>query len=34
MPRVCAQLGILTQVLSLSDIPAHIIRVTRRRRRA
>jgi two-component system, chemotaxis family, protein-glutamate methylesterase/glutaminase len=34
MPRVCAQLGVLTHVLSLSDIPAHIIHATRRRRRA
>ncbi|PYX70187.1 MAG: chemotaxis response regulator protein-glutamate methylesterase [Acidobacteria bacterium] len=34
MPRVCAQLGVLTHVLSLSDIPAHVIHATRRRRRA
>jgi len=34
MPRVCAQLGVLTHVLSLSDIPTHIIHATRRRRRA
>jgi two-component system chemotaxis response regulator CheB len=33
-PRVCAQLGVLTHVLSLSDIPAYIIRATRRRRSA
>jgi two-component system, chemotaxis family, protein-glutamate methylesterase/glutaminase len=32
MPRVCAQLGVLTHVLSLPDIPACIIRATRRRR--
>ena len=34
MPRVCAQVGVLTHVLSRSDIPAHIIRATRCRRRA
>ena len=34
MPRVCAQLGVLTHVLSLSNIPAHVIHATRRRRRA
>ena len=34
MPRACAQLGVLTHVLSLSDIPAHIIHATRRSRRA
>ncbi len=34
MPRVCAQLGVLTHVLALSDIPAHVIHATRRRRRA
>jgi two-component system chemotaxis response regulator CheB len=34
MPRICAQLGVLTHVLSLPDIPACIIRATRRRRRA
>lgn len=34
MPRACAQLGILTRVWSLSDIPAQIIRLTRRRRHA
>jgi two-component system chemotaxis response regulator CheB len=34
MPRVCAQLGVLTHVLSLPDIPSHIIRATRRRRSA
>jgi len=33
MPRVRAQLGVLTHVLSLSDIPAYIIRATRRRQR-
>jgi two-component system chemotaxis response regulator CheB len=34
MPRVCAQLGVLAHVLSLPDIPAYIIRATRRRQRA
>lgn len=34
MPRVCAQLGVLTHVVSLLDIPAYIIRATHRRRRA
>jgi two-component system chemotaxis response regulator CheB len=34
MPRVCAQLGVLTQVLSLSEIPAQIIHATRHRQRA
>jgi two-component system chemotaxis response regulator CheB len=34
MPRVCAQLGVLTHVLSLPDIPAYIIRATGHRRRA
>ena len=34
MPRVCAQLGVLTHVLSLPDIPAYVIRATRRRRQA
>jgi two-component system chemotaxis response regulator CheB len=34
MPRVCAQLGVLTHVLSLLDIPAYIIRATHRRRLA
>ena len=34
MPKACAQLGILTQVLSLSDIPTQIMRATRHRRRA
>ena len=34
MPRVCAQLGVLTHVLSLLDIPTHIIHATRCRRRA
>ena len=33
MPRVCAQLGVLTHVMPLSDIPAQIIHATRRRRR-
>lgn len=34
MPRVCAQLGVLAQVLPLSDIPAQIIHAARQRRRA
>jgi two-component system chemotaxis response regulator CheB len=34
MPRVCAQLGVLTHVLSLPDIPAYVIRATGRRRQA
>lgn len=34
MPRVCAQLGVLTYVLSLSHIPVQIINATLRRRRA
>jgi two-component system chemotaxis response regulator CheB len=34
MPRVCARLGVLMYVLSLSDIPAFIIRATHHRRRA
>ncbi|HTT20566.1 MAG TPA: chemotaxis response regulator protein-glutamate methylesterase [Candidatus Sulfotelmatobacter sp.] len=34
MPRVCAQLGVLTRVLPLSDIPAHIVRASRWRRHA
>ena len=34
MPRVCAQLGVLRQVLSLSEIPAQLIHATRLRRHA
>jgi two-component system chemotaxis response regulator CheB len=34
MPRVCAQLGVLAHVSSLSDIPVQIINAARRRRRA
>ena len=34
MPRVCAELGVLTRVVSLSDIPAQILHATRYRRRA
>lgn len=34
MPRVCAHLGVLTRVLPLSDIPAHIVRASRWRRHA
>jgi two-component system chemotaxis response regulator CheB len=32
MPRACAQLGVLTHVLSLLDIPAQVIHATRCRR--
>jgi two-component system chemotaxis response regulator CheB len=34
MPRVCAELGILTRVLPLSQIPTHIVEATRFRRLA
>jgi len=34
MPRVCAQLGVLTHVVSLSNIPAQIIYAARCLRRA
>ena len=34
MPRACAELGILNRVVPLSQIPAHILRVTRSRKRA
>ena len=34
MPKACAQLGVLTHVLPLSEIPSHIIHAARRRRRA
>jgi len=34
MPRICAQLGVLTHVLALSDIPAQIIKAARHRRHA
>ena len=34
MPRTCAELGILTRVVPLCDIPAQIMQVTHRRRRA
>jgi len=34
MPRVCAELGILTHELSLKEIPAHIVAAALRRRRA
>jgi len=32
MPKACAQLGVLTRVLSLSDIPAQIVKAMRRRK--
>ena len=34
MPRVCAELGVLTRVASLSQIPAYILEATRSRRLA
>jgi two-component system, chemotaxis family, protein-glutamate methylesterase/glutaminase len=34
MPRSCAELGILTRVLPLADIPAQILELTRQRKRA
>jgi two-component system chemotaxis response regulator CheB len=34
MPRVCAELGILTRVVPLSQIPAQILKATRYRKRA
>jgi two-component system chemotaxis response regulator CheB len=34
MPRICAQLGVLTHVVPLSDIPGQIIYAARRLRRA
>jgi two-component system, chemotaxis family, protein-glutamate methylesterase/glutaminase len=34
MPRVCAEIGVLTRVVSLSDIPAQILRATLQRKRA
>jgi len=34
MPRVCAELNILTRVVRLSEIPEQIVRATRYRRRA
>jgi two-component system chemotaxis response regulator CheB len=34
MPRVCAELGILSRVVPLSQIPMQIVNATRRRRRA
>lgn len=34
MPRVCAQLGVLTHVWSLSDIPAQLALLTQRRMHA
>jgi two-component system, chemotaxis family, protein-glutamate methylesterase/glutaminase len=34
MPRACAELGVLSRVIPLSDIPVQILQATRRRRRA
>jgi two-component system chemotaxis response regulator CheB len=34
MPRVCAQLGVLSRVLPLSDIPYYLINATQRLMRA
>jgi len=34
MPRACAELGVLTRVVSLAQVPAQILHATRRRRRA
>ena len=34
MPRACAELGILSRVVPLADIPAQILRATRQRKRA
>lgn len=34
MPRVCSNLGVLTRIVSLSEIPAQIMRGSRRRRHA
>ena len=34
MPRVCAELGVLTRVVPLCDIPSQILEATRYRRRA
>ena len=34
MPRACAELGVLTHVVPLSQIPAQILQATRQRRRA
>lgn len=34
MPKACAQLGVLTPVLSLADIPTQIVKATRHRRHA
>lgn len=34
MPRSCAELGILTRVLPLAEIPKHILEATRHRKRA
>ena len=34
MPKVCAQLGVLSRVLPLSDIPYYLINATQRLMRA
>ena len=34
MPRACAELGVLTRIVPLSDIPAQILRAVRCRKRA
>jgi two-component system chemotaxis response regulator CheB len=34
MPRACAELGVLTRVVPLSQVPAQILQATRYRRRA
>jgi two-component system, chemotaxis family, protein-glutamate methylesterase/glutaminase len=34
MPRACAELGVLSRVVPLLEIPAHILRATRYRKRA
>lgn len=34
MPRVCAEMGVLTRIVSLSGIPAQILRATLQRKRA
>lgn len=34
MPRACAELGILSRMVSLDDIPAQILQATRQRKRA
>ncbi len=34
MPRACVELGVLTHLVPLSEIPAHVLQATRYRRRA